>query len=217
MKESLSVLLNYCRPMAGRFDPSRNFVNLTDDGVLFEVFESSKYENLDDILNHYHEKSFSSDFIDYSGTVLSYQLFAKSTPLMAIRVTQLLKTDHWVLGVRCSHMIADGDTFYQIVQLWSILHRKLELPNPLPCFDQGVLPYEPKKRTRAEVLKEVKERGWVKVDVRKSMWRFTLCALHGVPFQHKVRTKCYSISANGLYNLRLFCEKKLSSTYGKLT
>ena len=112
MKEKLAELLSEYPTMAGRI--SGDCIVCNNAGALWEVNRQPDISVAELPKHTIPEKKFLAEF-DYKSAL------AGSFPLLSIKVT-LLK-DGTILNVKCSHLCADGSTFYRMVENWSSLTR----------------------------------------------------------------------------------------------
>lgn len=81
---------------------------------------------------------------------------------MAVALTRL--ADGVVLSVRCSHACLDGASFYGMVRAWSRICAGRPIADPV--LDQSLLP-PVRERSKAEVVRDAVELGWVRVPLVK--------------------------------------------------
>ena len=138
LEASLRKVLEVFPDMCGQMVrcPGRTLgLQWQQDGAQFSVQECSGA--FQDICPGMYEDYRALDFID---RVNPFLLTRANTPLARFRLTQLSGGGS-VLGLSLSHGLADGVSYYQFIQIWSLIHEGLPWTPPVP--GRGLLVCDP--------------------------------------------------------------------------
>jgi hypothetical protein len=185
MKAGLKKLLNYYPHLCGRMK-DKNSVHLTNDGVLFtEVDESDlsikEAYKINNLIKH------------FSTEIKPSRIQRGIDAPLSIKITRL--KDGCVLGIQCSHMLMDGDSFYTMVYNWAQICKKEDFKKPI--LDQSLFTM-PENLPKDQLIKNAYSYGWKKISklsLLKLLPKFASGLL-------KERTNAFSISSNSLKKLK---------------
>ncbi len=185
LRSSLERLLAYYPHIAGRISAMRE-IDMNNEGVPFTLGTEPVLSICDLVKNR--------DLADGFSTPLDKPSMKKGTgALMSVKYTVL--KDGSVLGVRCSHLAADGASFYSMMYNWGKLCRGEKIDTPV--LDQTLFP-APGVSSREESLRKATALGWKKFTVKSLI---KLIAF-GKPGKRIKRTRPFYFSANGLRLLK---------------
>jgi hypothetical protein len=202
IESSLSRLLDEYRPFAGRYDEWNKCVRVNDAGVKYQILQDDEFDISRVELEH-HTEHFTKKFIDDSSSIIGYRLL--NAPLMTVRLTYLRNGEGCVLGVRATHGLCDGDTFYTMMDRWAKLARGTS-EAASAVFDQSQVPFDPNRRTFEEVIEAVEEQGWSYISKPPAVARLAVLLKDGVGLQHRKRTSRYHISTEALRRVKFAAE-----------
>ena len=185
MKTGLKKLLNYYPHLTGRMK-DKNSIHFTNDGVLFTDSDESDLTindvyKMGNLIKHFTSK------------ITPSKIKRGIDPPMSIKITKL--KNGYVLGIQCSHMLMDGDSFYTMVYNWGKICKKEDFK--LPLLDQSLIP-APENLTKDQVLKTAYEHGWKKIP-KLSLLRLLPKFISGIL---KERSKAFYISPTSLKLLK---------------
>ena len=185
MKTGLKKLLNYYPHLSGRMK-DKKAIYFTNDGVPFTVNDESDLTIKDVYKMENLIKHFTSE-------IKPPKIKRGIDPPMSIKITTLKNGS--ILGIQCSHMLMDGDSFYTMVYNWGKICKKEDFKPPL--LEQSLIP-APENRTKDQVLKTAYEHGWEKIP-KLSFLRFLPKLISGIL---KERSNAFYISPTSLKLLK---------------
>ena len=191
IKEGLKKLLNYYPHLSGRMKDNL-VIYFSNEGVLFEENDESELT----IKDVYKMKKPINHF---SSEIKPSKIKRGIDPPMSIKITKL--KNGCVLGIQCSHMLMDGDSFYTMVYNWGKICKKEDFKHPL--LDQSLLP-RPENLTKDQILKAAYGLGWKKIP-KFSMLRMLPKLISGILNE---RSQAFYISPSSLQLLK----EKISNT-----
>lgn len=201
LTQSLSQVLGEYHTFSGRYNGRA--VVLNDQGAEFTEC-MDEIHTVADVLKNHHDFDFMRRYVDYSSSILGCRFL--NAPLCTVRLTRL-GDGTCVLGVRVTHGVCDGDTFYSFMDRWAKLARGT-LESSKVVLDQSQIPHEPTRRTKQEVIRDVHAAGWGMIGYFSAalglgeMW-----IRDGVaPLHHKERTKPFRLLPAAVSNLKLAAE-----------
>ena len=185
MKTGLKKLLNYYPHLSGRMK-NKNSVHFTNDGVPFNESDESDLT----IENVYKMKNSIKHF---TSEIRPPKIKRGIDPPMSIKITKL--KNGYVLGIQCSHMLMDGDSFYTMVYNWGKICKKEDFKPPL--LDQSLIP-APEILAKDQVLKTAYEHGWKKIS-KLSLLRLLPKLISGIL---KERSNAFYLSPKSIQQLK---------------
>lgn len=168
LKSALSKTLGCYPHLAGRMVNQRG-ITVTNDGVPFGTADEPQL-SVKDILKR-------DDFTNiraFSVAVNPARLSKGLAAPLSVKVTHL--RDGSVLGVQCSHVCMDGDSFYTLAYKWGQICRAE--PFDKPVLDQSLLPV-PEDMPAADVKAAAIKLGWKQLSIF-SFIKLLPAALSGV-------------------------------------
>jgi len=150
IKLGLKKLLNYYPHLCGRMK-DKNSVHLTNDGVSFTEIDELDL-SIKDVYN------IKNPIRHFSTDIKPPKIKRGLDPPMSIKITKL--KDGYVLGIQCSHMCMDGDSFYTMVYNWAQICKKEDFIKPV--LDQALFP-SPENLSKEQVKQNAYEQGWKKI------------------------------------------------------
>jgi hypothetical protein len=185
LKAGLKRLLYYYPHLSGRMK-DKSSILFTNDGVLFTESDESdltikEAEKMKNIIKHFSQE------------IKPSKIKRGIDPPMSIKITTL--KDGCVLGIQCSHMFMDGDSFYSMVYNWGKICKNEDI-NP-PLLDQSLIP-TPENLTKEEVLKIAYQQGWKKIP-KKSFLKLLPKLISGIL---KERSNAFYISPKSVQILK---------------
>jgi len=200
MRTGLTRLLTYYPHLCGRMKDKYS-VHLTNDGVSFtEVDESNiSIKDVDNIKNPI--KHFSTE-------IKPSRIKKGIDPPMSIKITML--KDGCVLGVQCSHMCMDGDSFYTMVYNWTQICKKEDFLKPV--LDQSLF-LTPEKLSKDQVKIAAQKQGYKKIPTL-SFIKFLPKLMLGILNQ---RSNAFHISSESLKTLKQKTSTDNNVTYSTNT
>ena len=185
LKTGLKKLLDYYPHLCGRMEDKKG-VHLTNDGVSFsEVDESDLL-----IQDVYKIKS---PIKHFSTEIKPAKITRGLDPPMSIKITRL--KDGCVLGIQCSHMFMDGDSFYTMVYNWGQICKNEDFTKPV--LDQSLF-LSPENLSKDKVIQTALENGWMKIS-KLSLLKLLPKFISGILNE---RTDAFYISPKSLKKLK---------------
>ena len=185
IKAGLKKLLSYYPHLCGRMK-DKTSVHLTNDGVSFTVIDESGLS--------IKEINKIKDPIKHFSTVIKPPKIKRGIdPPMSIKITKL--KDGCVLGIQCSHMCMDGDSFYTMAYNWAQICKKEDFTKPL--LNQSLMP-SPENISKDQVIKNAYEQGWMKI----SKWSLLKMLPKFISGILRERTDAFYFSSDSLNKLK---------------
>lgn len=150
MKVGLKKLLNYYPHLSGRMKDKKS-IHLTNDGVSFTV-----KDELNLSIKEVNEKN--NIFPHFFTEIKPSKIRRGIDPPMSIKISNL--KDGCVLGIKCSHMCMDGDSFYTMVHNWAQLCNNKDFKPPV--LNQSLIPATD-NLTKKQVKEVANKQGWKKI------------------------------------------------------
>jgi NRPS condensation-like uncharacterized protein len=185
MKAGLKKLLDYYPHLSGRMK-DKNSIHFTNEGVPFTESDESDLSikdahEMNNLIKH------------FSIEIKPPKIKRDIDPPMSIKITTL--KDGCVLGIQCSHMCMDGDSFYTMVYNWAQICKKEDFKPPV--LDQSLIP-TPETLSKEQVLKIAFEHGWIKIP-KASLLKLLPKLLTGIL---KERSNSFYISPQSVQQLK---------------
>ena len=202
VKDSLSVILQRYRILAGRYNPASNGeeVLLTDDGVSFRM------STVDWTMSEYAggevgiEREVACALLDIPDEAA---VLAGTASLLTVTITEF-KGGGSAVGVAVFHPVCDGSSLHRFMDEWATLARKgpSSMAKATPTFDRGVF-READPETVAATLTAAG--GWLPSDIEKQVLK---TAKHTVEKSTSGNaTLCVYFSSGDLTQLRNIAEE----------
>jgi len=185
LKAGLKKLLNYYPTLCGRMK-NKTSINLTNDGVPFTEVDESDL-SLKDV------NKIKKPIKHFSTEIKPSKIIRGLGPLMSIKITKL--NDGCVLGIQCSHMCMDGDSYYTMVYNWGQICKKEDFTKPL--LNQSLMPTS-ENISKEEVIKDAYEERWMKI----SKWSLLKLLPKFISGILQERTDAFYFSADSLNKLK---------------
>ena len=172
VKKALSQTLSLFPLVAGRFlviNQNEYIIEMSDNGIPFSFLEN---EQLDQWSLHPNVllDSANEELRNFVDQVPTNKLIdgCPDEPLFRMKLTRLVKSDQWILGISWAHVLGDACACIQFLNTFSRFYQELPALEPLPVFHRrlwhtvnmnGMYLMMMKHLTESVTLKQSLERG----------------------------------------------------------
>ena len=150
VKEALSVTLSSWPILTGRVqeENDRYFLHFSDHSVPLSYAENTELQSWPDLPVVVEDPRDIQPFID------SVRYQPDVEPLLRLKITRLVRSEEYLLGVSFSHLLGDADSNLHFLRDLSRVYQGLELSVPRPIFDRHRLSEEDPHFSSSAVMKQ---------------------------------------------------------------
>jgi hypothetical protein len=134
LRNALSETLSSWPVLTGRIivnaEDDQYFIECSDNPIPFTYTDNDQLECWPDLPVVVDDATRLQPFID------SIQYKPEIEPLLRIKLTRLIRSDEYVLGISFSHMVGDGDSNLHFLNDLSRIYQQLEPLPPHPIFER---------------------------------------------------------------------------------
>lgn len=139
-KDALSRTLSLWPLVAGRFlqlDDGHYVIEMSDNAIPLNYVENNEFTMWPIQMNIIIEihNNILEPFLD-GVDIVKLVSGSQDEPLLRIKLTHLVKSGEWILGVSWAHILGDAAAFLHFLNTISRLYQSLEPLDPMPIFER---------------------------------------------------------------------------------